>query len=210
MPQDTYDALTAQFTPGQGWNTTQAKTEISRFLAANLTLREGTVTPATGDVAAWLLTGARQGYSVHYATLTTLLLSCCGIPARYVEGYVVTRQQAEALSDGAQLTLTSGPPMPGGVLSGRRGLVPFDTVPGYGRTSSTNCRRTAIRRKTRTARPTRGRIKRPNRTRPTSLRSLRTTTVSAFSSRVYCWPWRHWCGCVWQPWRCGRCCCGGS
>ena len=63
VPQDTYDALTAQFTPGQGWNTTQAKTEISRFLAANLTLREGTVTPATGDVAAWLLTGARQGYS---------------------------------------------------------------------------------------------------------------------------------------------------
>ena len=106
VPQDTYDALTAQFTPGQGWNTTQAKTEISRFLAANLTLREGTVTPATGDVAAWLLTGARQGYSVHYATLTTLLLRCCGIPARYVEGYVVTRQQAEALSDGAQLTLT--------------------------------------------------------------------------------------------------------
>ena len=51
----------AQFTPGQGWNTTQAKSEISRFLAANLTLREGTVTPATGDVAAWLLTGARQG-----------------------------------------------------------------------------------------------------------------------------------------------------
>lgn len=81
VPQDTYDALTAQFTPGQGWNTTQAKTEISRFLAANLTLREGTVTPATGDVAAWLLTGARQGYSVHYATLTTLLLRCCGIPA---------------------------------------------------------------------------------------------------------------------------------
>ena len=106
VPQDTYDALTAQFTPGQGWNTTQAKTEISRFLVANLTLREGTVTPATGDVAAWLLTGARQGYSVHYATLTTLLLRCCGIPARYVEGYVVTRQQAEALSDGAQLTLT--------------------------------------------------------------------------------------------------------
>lgn len=126
VPQDTYDALTAQFSPGQGWNTTQAKTAISRFLAANLTLREGTVTPATGDVAAWLLTGARQGYSVHYATLTTLLLRCCGIPARYVEGYVVTRQQAEALSDGAQLTLTQrGRPCLGGVLSGRRGLDPL-------------------------------------------------------------------------------------
>ena len=132
VPQDTYDALTAQFTPGQGWNTTQAKTEISRFLAANLTLREGTVTPATGDVAAWLLTGARQGYSVHYATLTTLLLRCCGIPARYVEGYVVTRQQAEALSDGAQLTLTQRAAHAWAeyYLDGV-GWIPFDTVPGY-------------------------------------------------------------------------------
>ena len=78
VPQDTYDALTAQFTPGQGWNTTQAKTEISRFLAANLTLREGTVTPATGDVAAWLLTGAREGNCDNYATMTTLLLRFCG------------------------------------------------------------------------------------------------------------------------------------
>lgn len=132
VPQDTYDALTAQFTPGQGWNTTQAKTEISRFLAANLTLREGTVTPATGDVAAWLLTGARQGYSVHYATLATLLLRCCGIPARYVEGYVVTRQQAEALSDGAQLTLTQRAAHAWAeyYLDGV-GWIPFDTVPGY-------------------------------------------------------------------------------
>lgn len=132
VPQDTYDALTAQFTPGQGWNTTQAKSEISRFLAANLTLREGTVTPATGDVAAWLLTGARQGYSVHYATLTTLLLRCCGIPARYVEGYVVTRQQAEALSDGAQLTLTQRAAHAWAeyYLDGV-GWIPFDTVPGY-------------------------------------------------------------------------------
>ena len=132
VPQDTYDALMAQFTPGQGWNTTQAKSEISRFLAANLTLREGTVTPATGDVAAWLLTGARQGYSVHYATLTTLLLRCCGIPARYVEGYVVTRQQAEALSDGAQLTLTQRAAHAWAeyYLDGV-GWIPFDTVPGY-------------------------------------------------------------------------------
>ena len=67
VPQDTYDALTAQFSPGQGWNTTQAKTAISRFLAANLTLREGTVTPATGDVAAWLLTAPDRG------TVSTML-----------------------------------------------------------------------------------------------------------------------------------------
>ena len=72
------------------------------------------------------------GYSVHYATLTTLLLRCCGIPARYVEGYVVTRQQAEALSDGAQLTLTQRAAHAWAeyYLDGV-GWIPFDTVPGY-------------------------------------------------------------------------------
>ena len=83
-------------------------------------------------MAAWLLTGARQGYSVHYATLTTLLLRCCGIPARYAEGYVVTRQQAEAMVPGGTLTLTeqSSHAWTEYYLDGV-GWLPFDAAPGY-------------------------------------------------------------------------------
>ena len=39
VPQSTYEALTQRFSPAQSWTTTQAKTEILRFLAENLTYR---------------------------------------------------------------------------------------------------------------------------------------------------------------------------
>ena len=73
---------------------------------------------------------AMVGWSAAAATLTTLLLRCCGIPARYVEGYVVTRQQAEALSDGAQLTLTQrAAPAGGAYYMGGGGWLPVATLP---------------------------------------------------------------------------------
>lgn len=37
-----------------------------------------------------LLEETREGYSIHYATVGTLLFRTLGIPARYVEGYIVT------------------------------------------------------------------------------------------------------------------------
>lgn len=39
----------------------------------------------------------RKGYDVHFATLSTLLFRYLGIPARYVEGYLVTPEDAEAM-----------------------------------------------------------------------------------------------------------------
>lgn len=131
VPQSTYEALTQRFSPAQNWTTTQAKTEILRFLAENLTYRESAAVSGA-DVAAAVLTGSRQGSSVHYATLAVLLLRCCGIPARYVEGYTVTAQQAQALSDGAALTLTerSAHAWAEYYLDGV-GWLPFDASPGY-------------------------------------------------------------------------------
>ena len=131
VPQSTYEALTQRFSPAQSWTTTQAKTEILRFLAENLTYRESAAVSGA-DVAAAVLTGSRQGSSVHYATLAVLLLRCCGIPARYVEGYTVTVQQAQTLSDGAALTLTerSAHAWAEYYLDGV-GWLPFDASPGY-------------------------------------------------------------------------------
>ena len=131
VPQHTYEVLTQSFSPSQDWTTTQAKAEILRFLTENLTYREGTRLSGT-DVAAAALTGSRQGSSVHYATLAALLLRCCGIPARYVEGYAVTRQQAGLLTDGAALTLTERDAHAWAeyYLDGV-GWIPFDAAPGY-------------------------------------------------------------------------------
>lgn len=42
------------------------------------------------DFAQWFLTESDAGYCVHFATATVVLLRAAGIPARYVEGYMVT------------------------------------------------------------------------------------------------------------------------
>lgn len=46
--------------------------------------------PAGEDFVLYFLTESRQGYCVHFATATTLLLRTLGIPARYVTGYAVS------------------------------------------------------------------------------------------------------------------------
>ena len=54
------------------------------------------VMPATEqDFALWFLEAGETGYCVHFATAATVLLRAAGIPARYVEGYLVktTAQQ---------------------------------------------------------------------------------------------------------------------
>ncbi len=42
----------------------------------------------------------KKGYDVHYATLSALIFRYYGIPARYVEGYVVTKEDAEKMKSG--------------------------------------------------------------------------------------------------------------
>ncbi len=41
------------------------------------------------DFAIWFLTESDTGYCIHFATAATVLLRAAGIPARYVEGYMV-------------------------------------------------------------------------------------------------------------------------
>lgn len=47
------------------------------------------------DFAQWFLEESETGYCVHFATAATVLLRAAGIPARYVEGYMVTCTAAE-------------------------------------------------------------------------------------------------------------------
>ena len=85
--------------------TTQAKAAVLAWLSQSVSYRQG-ASVSGGDIAAAMASGGQQGSDIHYATLAALLLRCCGIPARYAEGYVVTRQQAEAMAPGGTLTLT--------------------------------------------------------------------------------------------------------
>lgn len=131
VPQSTYEALTRDFAVRTDMTTTQAKEAVVQYLASCLTYSQSALVYG-GDVAAELAGGGRQGSDIHYATMAALLLRCCGIPARYAEGYVITRQQAETMADGATLLLTerSSHAWAEYYLDGV-GWLPFDATPGY-------------------------------------------------------------------------------
>ena len=50
------------------------------------------------DLAMWFLKEAPSGYCVHYATAAAVLLRASGIPARYVEGYLVQAEQGRTVT----------------------------------------------------------------------------------------------------------------
>lgn len=64
---------------------------IKVFLEKNMiydTKVEGDI--GAHDIISYLLEYSNRGYSIHYATVATLLYRYYGIPARYVEGYLIT------------------------------------------------------------------------------------------------------------------------
>lgn len=57
--------------------------------SASYDLRTDAMPPNRSDFAIWFLEEAETGYCVHFASAATVLLRAAGIPARYVEGYVL-------------------------------------------------------------------------------------------------------------------------
>ena len=133
VPEDAYKVLTKQFSVDADITTVQAKRKIAQLLPELIDYNENILT-SSGErgFLSYVLEVSKSGYSVHYATLATLLLRCCGIPARYVEGYVVSSSQAEALAAGETLTLTqsNAHAWTEYYLDGV-GWIPFDATPGY-------------------------------------------------------------------------------
>lgn len=133
VPEDVRALLSTKIDTAGLTTTVQATREITRYLQENITYNELTVTlSGTQDFATYVLNVSRCGYSVHYATLAALMLRCCGIPARYVEGYTVTPTQAESMAEGETLHLTqkNAHAWAEFYLDGV-GWIPFDPTPGY-------------------------------------------------------------------------------
>ncbi len=99
--------LADNITMNEGNNYDKAKA-IETYLATNYpyTLKPGKP-PLKRDFVDFFLFEGKKGYCTYYATAMTVLLRCIGIPARYVEGYIlppdnrngvfkVTNQQAHA------------------------------------------------------------------------------------------------------------------
>lgn len=111
----------------------EIKERIFQCLEENLTYDEGTMTASgSQDFLSYTLEQKRKGYSVHYATAATLMLRYYGVPARYVEGYLLTRDKAKQATPGEPLILdeTCAHAWAEYYLDGI-GWIPFETTPGY-------------------------------------------------------------------------------
>ena len=53
------------------------------------------IMPEGEDFPVWFLTKAKSGYCVHYAASAAAMLRACGVPARYVTGYLVNAKAGE-------------------------------------------------------------------------------------------------------------------
>lgn len=84
------------------------------------------------DFLTCLLEQSGKGYSVSYATAAVLMLRYYGVPARYVEGYYISREEAESLLGGMRYVLDEmhAHAWAEYYLDGI-GWLPFEVTPGY-------------------------------------------------------------------------------
>lgn len=84
-------------------------------------------TPFNEDFIDYFLTHQKQGYCAHFASAATMIFRSYGIPARYVEGYVVTFQDmanAQAIDENYEDYLQGESPL------GRTGVVEAEITDG--------------------------------------------------------------------------------
>lgn len=88
--------------------------------------------PQGEDFLSFFLTESKIGNSVHYATAAALMFRYYGIPARYVEGYLITPQDAAQAQPGEVIELTgsSGHAWTEIYVDGL-GWVPVEMTPEY-------------------------------------------------------------------------------
>lgn len=75
-------------TPYYTWFYTAQLVAQEVYAAADYSMSPGQQ-PVNRDFVEYFLNESRQGYCVHFASATTAVLRALGVPARYVEGYVV-------------------------------------------------------------------------------------------------------------------------
>ena len=121
-------------------STSEAKLKISDFISKNLKYDDSAVSSGESDELGYFLTNSKVGKSELYASAATQMLRYYGVPARYVEGYVITEKMIadgssddkDAISKPASVTVTedSAHAWCEYYLDGV-GWLPFDVAPKY-------------------------------------------------------------------------------
>ena len=85
-----------------------------------------------GDFTENFLTTSKIGHSVHFATAAALMFRYYGIPARYVEGYLITPQDIEGKQAGDTIEIpgTNGHAWTEIYVDGL-GWIPLEMTPSY-------------------------------------------------------------------------------
>ncbi|MBQ6602400.1 MAG: hypothetical protein IJH99_03245 [Eubacterium sp.] len=134
MTQDSWEVVDRQLsTADEGRTLAEIRTIIRDYLAQRVVYDESVRTlNGSGDFLQYFLEQSGSGYNVHYATAAVLMLRYFGVPARYVEGYFLPADQAEAYAAGQPVTLTeeNAHAWAEYYLNGV-GFVPFEVTPGY-------------------------------------------------------------------------------
>ena len=106
---------------------------VRETLEHNLEYKEN-VTTSNGknDFIKYTLEQSREGYSVHYATAATMMFRYFGVPARYVEGYYLSSEEAKNYAPMDEITLTEGNAHAWTeIYLDGIGWIPFEVTPGY-------------------------------------------------------------------------------
>lgn len=119
--------------PAEERTLSQIKDIILQTLQSRLTYSESVVSyTGDADFLTYALERSGSGYSVHYATAAALMLRYFGVPARYVEGYFLSAEEAGHYAAGERIVLTerNAHAWAEYYLDGV-GWIPFETTPGY-------------------------------------------------------------------------------
>lgn len=121
------------YTTGNHMNYADAKASITQFLQNTLTYDERVSTSAEDeDFLRSLLMETKTGCDIHYATVAALMYRYIGIPARYVEGYVVTKEDVAQMQPGEAYGLKGTRAHAWvEVYYDTIGWIPVEVTPGY-------------------------------------------------------------------------------
>ena len=133
IPEQTEETLSLVFSENRPQPLAEIKQAILDAADAYLFYNENAAVPnGENDFLSFVLQQHTGGYSVHYATAAALMFRYFGVPARYVEGYFISADDAAAIHAGEAFTLTERAAHAWAeyYLEGV-GWLPFECTPGY-------------------------------------------------------------------------------
>ena len=111
----------------------QAKARILNWLNENIAYSESAAPrDADADFLTDFLKNTKTGYDVHYAAAATMMMRYFGIPARYVEGYLITPDDCARMQPDEAFTIPeTNAHAWTEIYQDGVGWIPFETAPVY-------------------------------------------------------------------------------